>query len=179
VTTPREYAWSSAEAHLAGEDRWRIADMRFWSESGGAERWRELLSDGDDEAGTKSLRRATYSGQPFGDEGMKSLSKRYEWSERTPGPADITRWHFPRSGPWPLRRIRLDQTAPNCSEPASRSLTRRHDCSRTKMQWDVPVSPYAHPWRSLIAQMQRSMATSEPILLLALLAAHRPAFAFA
>jgi hypothetical protein len=32
--TAREYEWSSAEAHLSGEDPWRIADMRFWRESG-------------------------------------------------------------------------------------------------------------------------------------------------
>ena len=37
AATPREYAWSSAEAHWPGEDPWRIADMRFWSELGGAE----------------------------------------------------------------------------------------------------------------------------------------------
>ena len=68
AATPREYAWSSAEAHWSGEDPWRVADMRFWSESGGAEAWRMMLSEGDGEAEAKALRRATYSGQPFGDE---------------------------------------------------------------------------------------------------------------
>jgi putative transposase len=68
VATPREYAWSSAEAHCSGQDPWRIADMRFWSESGGVEGWQALLSQADDEADAKALRRATYSGQPLGDE---------------------------------------------------------------------------------------------------------------
>jgi len=68
VATPREHAWSSAAVHLSGEDRRRFADVRFWSESGGVERWREYLSDGDDAAETKPMRRATYSGHHFGDE---------------------------------------------------------------------------------------------------------------
>lgn len=65
---PREYEWSSAEAHLSGQDPWRIADMRFWSEAGGAAAWRFLLAERENEAEAKALRRATYSGQPFGDE---------------------------------------------------------------------------------------------------------------
>jgi putative transposase len=30
VRGPRDYEWSSAEAHLSGHDRFRIADMAFW-----------------------------------------------------------------------------------------------------------------------------------------------------
>lgn len=63
-----EYAWSSAEAHWSGEDPWRITDMRFWSESGGAETWQAMLSEAEDADEAKALRRATHSGQPFGDE---------------------------------------------------------------------------------------------------------------
>jgi hypothetical protein len=50
--------------------------MRFWSESGGVERWRALLSHADDEADAKALRRATYSGQPFGDEEFVEILRR-------------------------------------------------------------------------------------------------------
>jgi putative transposase len=82
VTTPREYTWSSAEAHLSGADPWRIADLRFWSESGGAERWRALLSQRDDEADAKALRRATYSGQPFGDEEFVEILRRQRENTR-------------------------------------------------------------------------------------------------
>lgn len=66
--TAREYEWSSAEAHCSGQDPWRIADPRFWREAGGAGAWRGLLAESADETEVKALRRATYSGQPFGDE---------------------------------------------------------------------------------------------------------------
>ena len=68
VAGPREYEWSSAEAHLTGQDPWQIADMDFWRQAGGVERWRQLLDTSEDEFQTRALRRATYSGQPFGDQ---------------------------------------------------------------------------------------------------------------
>ena len=68
AATPREFEWSSAEAHLSGQDPWRIADMQFWTQVGGAETWRALLNQQEDEDQTRALRRATYSGQPFGNE---------------------------------------------------------------------------------------------------------------
>ena len=67
LETARRYEWSSAEAHLSGQDPWRIADMRFWREVGGAETWESLLAQPEEEGQTRALRRATYSGQPFGD----------------------------------------------------------------------------------------------------------------
>ena len=68
VAGPREYEWSSAEAHLTGQDPWQIADMDFWRQAGGVERWRRLLDEPEDERQTRALRRATYSGQPFGEQ---------------------------------------------------------------------------------------------------------------
>lgn len=68
VEDPRSYEWSSAEAHGLGNDRWRIADMQFWRESGGAVAWQRLLGESEEDLQIKALRRATYSGQPFGNE---------------------------------------------------------------------------------------------------------------
>lgn len=68
VRGAREYEWSSAEAHLSGQDRFRIADMGFWREAGGLEGWRRLLGEPETEEDAKALRRSTYAGQPFGDE---------------------------------------------------------------------------------------------------------------
>src|ERR1035437_245566 len=68
VATPREFEWSSAEAHLSGQDPWRIADMEFWHQGGGVETWQALLEERENEDQTRALRRATYSGQPFGDQ---------------------------------------------------------------------------------------------------------------
>ena len=61
-----EYEWSSAAAHLEGEDGRHVVDMGFWAESGGAARWRQLLEDGEQEAELVRLRRATYAGKPLG-----------------------------------------------------------------------------------------------------------------
>ena len=68
VETSGRYEWSSAEAHLSGQDPWRIADMRFWRDVGGAGVWRRMLAEPEEEAHITALRRATYAGQPFGDE---------------------------------------------------------------------------------------------------------------
>jgi putative transposase len=68
VERPGQYEWSSAEGHLSGQDRWRIVDMRFWREAGGAAEWQRMLEERRGEAEADELRRATYAGQPFGDE---------------------------------------------------------------------------------------------------------------
>jgi hypothetical protein len=53
---------------LAGQDRSRLIDMEFWRREGGAENWLRLLMQSADETQERALRRATYAGQPFGDE---------------------------------------------------------------------------------------------------------------
>jgi putative transposase len=71
VAEPRCYEWSSAEAHLSGEDPARIADLSFWRAAGGAADWARLLSEPELDVELKALRRATHSGQPFGDQAFK------------------------------------------------------------------------------------------------------------
>jgi len=68
VQRAEEWEWSSARAHLAGQDRQRLLDMEFWRREGGVENWRRLLNVPSDTEFQRSLRRATYAGQPFGDE---------------------------------------------------------------------------------------------------------------
>ena len=68
VERAEDWEWSSARAHLAGQDRSRLIDMEFWRREGGAENWRRLLRQSADETQERALRRATYAGQPFGDE---------------------------------------------------------------------------------------------------------------
>ena len=60
------YEWSSAGAHLSGEDGRHLLDMGFWAESGGARRWEELHTDDEVEAERELLRRATHAGNPLG-----------------------------------------------------------------------------------------------------------------
>ena len=62
------YEWSSAAAHLPGEGLTGILDLQFRSESGGAERRRELPAEREDQDQTRLLRKCTYAGRPFGEE---------------------------------------------------------------------------------------------------------------
>lgn len=58
--------WSSAAAHLGQAEPLAGLDLAFWHDSGGAERWAELLAEPDDEAWLQRFRRATYAGNPLG-----------------------------------------------------------------------------------------------------------------
>ena len=66
VPTAEDFRWSSANAHLSGKDTSHLLDMQFWSASGGAKRWEELLTSPGDEGQLKRLKSATYSGKPLG-----------------------------------------------------------------------------------------------------------------
>jgi putative transposase len=67
VSSAERYAWSSARAHASGKDTPAILDMEFWRDTGGSERWRELVETEEDQTDVKQLRRATYAGQPLGE----------------------------------------------------------------------------------------------------------------
>ncbi|WP_321476498.1 hypothetical protein [uncultured Paludibaculum sp.] len=67
VADPQQHEWSSAEAHLSGEDPARIADVSFWRAAGGASDWVRLLDEPGVDIQLKALRRAGRSGQPSGD----------------------------------------------------------------------------------------------------------------
>jgi putative transposase len=83
-----DYEWSSAEAHLSGEDRWRVADMDFWRSFGGAQEWRRLLGQAEDREWLEQLRRATYAGQVLGDESfVEEMQRRREVLVSTAEPA--------------------------------------------------------------------------------------------
>ena len=76
VERAAEYVWSSASAHLAGEDKSGLLDMEWWRREGPAN-WGELLKieEADAEA---HLRGCTYAGRPFGEESFVSdLGKRF------------------------------------------------------------------------------------------------------
>ena len=67
VQRASDYRWSSAVAHLAGEDPTRTVDMDWWQREYDGASWAQTLRDGSFEpAGV--LRRCTYAGRPFGDD---------------------------------------------------------------------------------------------------------------
>ncbi len=69
VESPEQYRWSSAAARMGcGPDRARVLDEEFWSETGGAERWREMHDAELGSAEASELRRCTFAGRPFGEE---------------------------------------------------------------------------------------------------------------
>ena len=65
---PAAWPWSSAAAHLGQSEPLPGLDTAFWHESGGAQRWSELLAEPDEEAWLQRFRRATYAGNPLGTE---------------------------------------------------------------------------------------------------------------
>lgn len=66
VSFPGEHPWSSARAHLTGEDRTGTLDMDFWHTNGGAANWAALLAEPDELTEIKLLRRCTHAGAPIG-----------------------------------------------------------------------------------------------------------------
>ena len=94
VAAAEEFRWSSAHAHLSGKDTSHLLDMQFWSASGGAKHWEELLVVPGDEGQLKRLKSATYSGKPLGSKDfvekvLSELAARHapEMARKEPGRA--------------------------------------------------------------------------------------------
>jgi putative transposase len=95
VVAPQDYPWSSATAHLTGEDPDALLDMEWWRREA-PPHWREILNgrqgDSDNEA---QLRSCTYAGRPYGSKAFLSeMSTRFgrQWdrpqqTDREPGDA--------------------------------------------------------------------------------------------
>jgi putative transposase len=66
VQRAAEYPWSSASAHLAGEDQSGILDMDWWKREQ-PRNWSEQLECEGAQA-ESTLRGCTYAGKPFGEE---------------------------------------------------------------------------------------------------------------
>jgi putative transposase len=65
-----QYPWSSAAAHLTGNDPRNILDMSFWQDRGAAEDWRSLLATPEELLAVRLLQRGTFTGRPVGDAGF-------------------------------------------------------------------------------------------------------------
>ena len=61
-----DYPWSSAAAHLRGENTHGLLDMEWWRREGPRD-WERILADEKPDTVT-ALRTCTYSGRPFGTE---------------------------------------------------------------------------------------------------------------
>jgi putative transposase len=99
VETATQYRWSSARAHVSGNDADAILDMEWWERERRLWRlnWETYLLEEDGD-GASALRACTYAGRPFADEEMvNELGKRFHrtWTRGRPkkrerSPADAT-----------------------------------------------------------------------------------------
>jgi len=65
VRVPWRYKWSSAAAHVCGEDRGDLLDMRWWCREWKPSAWREALRAKEDDDSTDRLRSRTRTGRPL------------------------------------------------------------------------------------------------------------------
>lgn len=89
VEQAADYRWSSAQAHLTGQDEIGMLDMDWWRTGGrhaAPGNWNEVLR-GEDSERSRALRRCTYSGRPFGDEEfLEEMAERFgrRWTRGRP-----------------------------------------------------------------------------------------------
>jgi len=79
VNDPWEYEWSSARAHVQGEDEYGILNMDYWLEMLGDKNWMEFAGQSDIPDDVDELLRCTREGKPLGNkkyfEDMKNRKK--------------------------------------------------------------------------------------------------------
>ena len=66
------YAWSSAAAHVGGDDPWGLLDLDTWRKDWSAKDWRRMLKAGLDDVSVQAIRRTTSRGRPQGSEDFVS-----------------------------------------------------------------------------------------------------------
>jgi putative transposase len=67
VSAPQDYPWSSAAAHLGGEDPSGLLDLDTWRELWPGTSWADYLGAPDAEADVIPLRLHTIRGKPYGN----------------------------------------------------------------------------------------------------------------
>lgn len=86
VKQPEHYAWSSAQAHLSGQDDPLVKAGPLLNMVGD---WQTFLAGGMDETEQETLRRHEHTGRPLGDEGFVDgleVSLGRNLKKRKPGP---------------------------------------------------------------------------------------------
>ena len=67
-----EYPWSSASAHVGGQDPQRVLDLEGWPEPWTGASWQRELTNEEDEALVGRLRTNTHKGRPLGTDSFLS-----------------------------------------------------------------------------------------------------------
>ena len=85
VERAEDYRWSSAAAHVSGEDGAGILDMEWWKRQAPAD-WAAVVNKEDEEA-IVMLRDCTHAGRPFGEEAfVQEMAERFgrQWVRGRP-----------------------------------------------------------------------------------------------
>jgi putative transposase len=96
VSSPSDYAWSSAALHLGGADPMDLVDLSTWRQAWMPEQWARMLSEGADESG--AIREATYGGRPLGSADFVSSLEQQLGRKLTPARAGRRRQDVSTSG---------------------------------------------------------------------------------
>ena len=86
VARATQYRWSSAAAHVAGQDDRDLLDMEWWRQTKRGD-WEEALNREDDGREVLTLRQCTYSGKPFAtDTFVEEVGRRFgrQWVRGRP-----------------------------------------------------------------------------------------------
>jgi putative transposase len=80
VEQAEQYVWSSAAAHLGlRADSRALLDLDWWKQRWTTAQWEEVLRSGEQEAELAAIRRATYTGRPWGSlDFVADLEKRLQ-----------------------------------------------------------------------------------------------------
>jgi putative transposase len=79
VKKAEDYPWSSAKAHISGNDPKNLIDMKSWKQLTDIANWRPVLRTPDEDAEFGGLRKHTMSGRPFGSERfLKKLEQKLD-----------------------------------------------------------------------------------------------------
>lgn len=71
VESAADWRWSSADAHITGEDPWQISDLAWWHANCPPDWWPQVLASGyRDAAIAIRIREATHTGRPLGSDGF-------------------------------------------------------------------------------------------------------------
>ena len=90
VVSAQDYPWSSAAAHLCGEDPSGLLDMEWWRREAPPE-WYQILNHQSPPESDSALRACTYAGRPFGDDSfLREMSIKFgrKWNPFDPADQD-------------------------------------------------------------------------------------------
>ena len=76
VRKPWRYQWSSASAHVGGEDSSGLLNLERWRRKWTESEWRSMVSEGLDDASVDLMRRHTSRGRPLGSDSFLSKIER-------------------------------------------------------------------------------------------------------